>query len=42
MLKIEIIGIDHMLRPETPQDITGGFNVFIPLVYQTEKQLFKK
>ena len=28
--------IDHMLRIRDLQDITGGFNCFIPLVYQTE------
>lgn len=28
--------IDHMLRLRTLQDITGGFNAFIPLVYQRE------
>lgn len=28
--------IDHMLRIRALQDITGGFNCFIPLVYQTE------
>jgi aminodeoxyfutalosine synthase len=28
--------IDHMLRLRALQDITGGFNAFIPLVYQRE------
>lgn len=28
--------IDHMLRLRTLQDKTGGFNAFIPLVYQRE------
>jgi aminodeoxyfutalosine synthase len=28
--------IDHMLRLRDLQDITGGFNAFIPLVYQKE------
>jgi aminodeoxyfutalosine synthase len=28
--------IDHMLRIRDLQDKTGGFNAFIPLVYQTE------
>jgi aminodeoxyfutalosine synthase len=28
--------IDHMLRLRDLQDITGGFNAFIPLVYQTQ------
>jgi aminodeoxyfutalosine synthase len=28
--------IDHMMRIRTLQDITGGFNCFIPLVYQTQ------
>ncbi|HUH41815.1 MAG TPA: aminofutalosine synthase MqnE [Sulfurimonas sp.] len=28
--------IDHMMRIRALQDITGGFNCFIPLVYQTE------
>jgi len=28
--------IDHMMRIRELQDITGGFNAFIPLVYQTE------
>ncbi len=28
--------IDHMLRIRTLQDKTGGFNAFIPLVYQRE------
>ncbi|MDD2839462.1 MAG: aminofutalosine synthase MqnE [Sulfuricurvum sp.] len=28
--------IDHMMRIRDLQDITGGFNCFIPLVYQTE------
>jgi aminodeoxyfutalosine synthase len=28
--------IDHMMRIRDLQDKTGGFNCFIPLVYQTE------
>ncbi len=28
--------IDHMMRIRDLQDITGGFNAFIPLVYQSE------
>jgi aminodeoxyfutalosine synthase len=28
--------IDHMMRIRDLQDITGGFNCFIPLVYQSE------
>ncbi len=28
--------IDHMFRIRDLQDVTGGFNCFIPLVYQTE------
>ena len=28
--------IDHMLRLRDLQDVTGGFNAFIPLVYQRE------
>ena len=28
--------VDHMMRIRELQDITGGFNCFIPLVYQTE------
>ncbi|NOQ32203.1 MAG: aminofutalosine synthase MqnE [Helicobacteraceae bacterium] len=28
--------IDHMLRIRSLQDVSGGFNAFIPLVYQTE------
>jgi aminodeoxyfutalosine synthase len=28
--------IDHMMRIRNLQDETGGFNCFIPLVYQTE------
>ena len=28
--------IDHMMRIRDLQDETGGFNCFIPLVYQTE------
>ncbi len=28
--------IDHMMRIRSLQDITGGFNCFIPLVYQTQ------
>ncbi len=28
--------IDHMMRLRELQDITGGFNAFIPLVYQTQ------
>ena len=33
--------IDHMLRLRNLQDITGGFNAFIPLVYQTENNYLK-
>lgn len=33
--------IDHMLRLRNLQDKTGGFNAFIPLVYQTENNYLK-
>jgi len=33
--------IDHMLRLRELQDQTGGFNAFIPLVYQTENNFLK-
>ena len=33
--------IDHMLRLREIQDITGGFNAFIPLVYQRENNFLK-
>ncbi|MEA3227442.1 MAG: aminofutalosine synthase MqnE, partial [Campylobacterota bacterium] len=33
--------IDHMMRIRTLQDITGGFNCFIPLVYQTQNNYLK-
>ncbi|WP_236860506.1 aminofutalosine synthase MqnE [Campylobacter californiensis] len=33
--------IDHMLRIRDLQDITGGFNAFIPLVYQRENNYLK-
>lgn len=33
--------IDHMLRLRDLQDITGGFNAFIPLVYQRENNYLK-
>ena len=33
--------IDHMLRIRELQDETGGFNCFIPLVYQTENNYLK-
>ncbi len=33
--------IDHMMRIRDLQDITGGFNCFIPLVYQTENNYLK-
>ncbi len=33
--------IDHMLRLRELQDKTGGFNAFIPLVYQTENNFLK-
>jgi len=33
--------IDHMLRLRTLQDKTGGFNAFIPLVYQKENNYLK-
>lgn len=33
--------IDHMIRLRELQDITGGFNAFIPLVYQKENNFLK-
>ncbi len=33
--------IDHMVRLRTLQDETGGFNAFIPLVYQKENNFLK-
>ncbi len=33
--------IDHMMRIRDLQDETGGFNCFIPLVYQTENNYLK-
>ena len=33
--------IDHMMRIRNLQDITGGFNAFIPLVYQRENNYLK-
>jgi len=33
--------IDHMLRLRDLQDISGGFNAFIPLVYQRENNYLK-
>jgi aminodeoxyfutalosine synthase len=33
--------IDHMLRLRDLQDETGGFNAFIPLVYQKENNFLK-
>jgi len=33
--------IDHMIRLRNLQDITGGFNAFIPLVYQKENNYLK-
>ncbi len=33
--------IDHMIRLRTLQDETGGFNCFIPLVYQKENNYLK-
>jgi aminodeoxyfutalosine synthase len=33
--------IDHMLRLRDLQDTTGGFNAFIPLVYQTKNNFLK-
>ncbi|CAD7289679.1 Aminodeoxyfutalosine synthase [Campylobacter majalis] len=33
--------IDHMLRLRDLQDKTGGFNAFIPLVYQTQNNFLK-
>ena len=33
--------IDHMLRLRELQDETGGFNAFIPLVYQRENNYLK-
>jgi aminodeoxyfutalosine synthase len=34
--------IDHMIRLRTLQDETGGFNAFIPLVYQKENNFYMK
>ena len=33
--------IDHMIRVRDLQDITGGFNAFIPLVYQKDNNYLK-
>ena len=33
--------IDHILRLRELQDVTGGFNAFIPLVYQKENNFLK-
>jgi aminodeoxyfutalosine synthase len=33
--------IDHMMRIRDLQDVTGGFNCFIPLVYQTQNNYLK-
>ena len=33
--------IDHMIRLRDLQDITNGFNAFIPLVFQTENNYLK-
>ncbi|SFV59002.1 Gene SCO4494, often clustered with other genes in menaquinone via futalosine pathway [hydrothermal vent metagenome] len=33
--------IDHMIRLRNLQDITGGFNAFVPLVYQKENNYLK-
>ncbi|MCD6172401.1 MAG: aminofutalosine synthase MqnE [Sulfurimonas sp.] len=33
--------IDHMMRIRDAQDISGGFNAFIPLVYQRENNYLK-
>ena len=33
--------IDHMLRLREVQDVTNGFNAFIPLVYQRENNFLK-
>jgi len=33
--------IDHMIRLRDLQDVTGGFNAFIPLVYQKENNFLK-
>lgn len=33
--------VDHILRLRDLQDITGGFNAFIPLVFQTENNYLK-
>ncbi|HIO95313.1 MAG TPA: aminofutalosine synthase MqnE [Campylobacterales bacterium] len=33
--------IDHMIRLRNLQDITGGFNAFIPLVYQRDNNFLK-
>jgi len=34
--------VDHMIRLRDLQDRTGGFNAFIPLVYQKENNYMKK
>ncbi len=33
--------VDHILRLRDLQDLTGGFNAFIPLVFQTENNYLK-
>ena len=33
--------VDHILRLRDLQDITGGFNAFIPLVFQTQNNYLK-
>ena len=33
--------VDHMIRLRELQDLTGGFNAFIPLVYQKENNYLK-
>ena len=33
--------VDHMIRLRDLQDLTGGFNAFIPLVYQKENNFLK-
>jgi len=33
--------IDHMIRLRELQDITGGFNAFIPLIYQKQNNFLK-
>jgi len=35
------VRVDHMIRLRELQDLTGGFNAFIPLVYQKENNYLK-